>query len=194
MFLQTIGEDEASGRVAVIYEAQKAQLGFVMAAARAFTARPDLLPAYTEFSDKIRSGFSLGLREWRLITLIAAKHTHSTYCSYVYSKQLIDDLGSKEAVLAVQQDFRRAGLADRDVEMLAYAETIAKDASRVSPQDIERLRSAGFTDRQICDIALCAAFRCFVSRFFDAVGAGPEDVYIDGDEEFRAAMTVGRAY
>ena len=194
MFLQTIGEDEASGRVAAIYEAQRAQLGFVMAAARAFTARPDLLPAYTEFSDKIRSGFSLGLREWRLITLIAAKHTHSTYCSYVYSKQLIDDLGSKEAVLAVQQDFRRAGLADRDVEMLAYAETIAKDASRVSPQDIERLRSAGFSDRQICDIALCAAFRCFVSRFFDAVGAGPEDVYIDGDEEFRAAMTVGRAY
>jgi uncharacterized peroxidase-related enzyme len=194
MFLQTIGEDEASGRVAAIYEAQKAQLGFVMAAARAFTARPDLLPAYTEFSDKIRSGFSLGLREWRLITLIAAKHTHSTYCSYVYSKQLIDDLGSKEAVLAVQQDFRRAGLADRDVEMLAYAETIAKDASRVSPQNIERLRSAGFSDRQICDIALCAAFRCFVSRFFDAVGAGPEDVYIDGDEEFRAAMTVGRAY
>ncbi len=194
MFLQTIEEDDATGRVADIYDVQKAQLGFVMAAAKAFTARPDLLPAYTEFSDKIRSGFSLGLREWRLITLVAAKHTHSTYCSYVYSKQLIDDLGSKEAVLAVQRDFRRAGLADKDVEMLAYAETIAKDASRVTPQDIERLRSAGFTDRQICDIALCAAFRCFVSRFFDAVGAGPEDAYIDTDEEFRAAMTVGRAY
>jgi uncharacterized peroxidase-related enzyme len=194
MFLQTIGEEEASGSVAAIYEAQKAQLGFVMAAAKAFTARPDLLPAYTEFSDKIRSGFSLGLREWRLITLVAAKHTHSTYCSYVYSKQLIDDLGSKETVLAVQRDFRQAGLPDRDVEMLAYAETIARDASRVSERDIDRLRSVGFTDRQICDIALCAAFRCFVSRFFDAVGAGPEDAFIDGDEEFRQAMTVGRAY
>lgn len=194
MFLQTIGEEEASGSVAAIYEAQKAQLGFVMAAAKAFTARPDLLPAYTEFSDKIRSGFSLGLREWRLITLVAAKHTHSTYCSYVYSKQLIDDLGSKETVLAVQRDFRQAGLPDRDVEMLAYAETIARDASRVTQRDIDRLRSVGFTDRQICDIALCAAFRCFVSRFFDAVGAGPEDAFIDGDEEFRQAMTVGRAY
>lgn len=194
MFLQTIGEEEASGSVAAIYEAQKAQLGFVMAAAKAFTARPDLLPAYTEFSDKIRSGFSLGLREWRLITLVAAKHTHSTYCSYVYSKQLIDDLGSKETVLAVQRDFRQAGLPDRDVEMLAYAETIARDASRVTQGDIDRLRSVGFTDRQICDIALCAAFRCFVSRFFDAVGAGPEDAFIDGDEEFRQAMTVGRAY
>lgn len=194
MFLQTIVESDATGRVADIYDAQKAQLGFVMAAAKCFTTRPDLLPIYTEFSDKLRSGFSLGAREWRLITLIAAKQIPSTYCSHVYGKQLIGDLGSKDAVLAVHRDFRSAGLPDRDVEMLAYAEKIAKDASRVGQDDIDRLRAGGFTDRQICDIAVCAAFRCFVSRFFDAVGAGPEAAFIDGDEEFRAAMTVGKAY
>jgi uncharacterized peroxidase-related enzyme len=194
MFLQTIAEEDATGRVAEIYQAQKAQLGFVMATAQCFTARPDLLPIYTEFSDKIRSGFSLGLREWRLITLIAAKHIPSTYCSYVYGKQLVGDLGSKDAVLAVQRDFRTAGLSDRDVEMLAYAEKITKDASRISQPDIDRLRTVGFTDRQICDIALCASFRCFVSRFFDATGAGPEAVFADSDEEFRTTMTVGKAY
>lgn len=194
MYLQTIGEDEATGAVADIYEKQKAQLGFVMATAKAFTARPDLLPIYTEFSDRIRAGFSLGLREWRLITLIAAKHVPSTYCSYVYGKQLIADLGSKEAVMAVQSDFRNAGLSGRDVEMLAYAEKIARDASQVSQADIDRLRSVGFTDREICDIALCSSFRCFVSRFFDAIGAGPEAAYIDEDPEFRAAMTVGKEY
>lgn len=194
MFLQTIADDEATGRVAEIYEAQKSQLGFVMAAARCFTARPDLLPIYTEFADKIRAGFSLGVREWRLITLIAAKHIPSTYCSYVYGKQLIGDLGSKEAVVAFQRDFRTAGLPDKDVEMLAYAEKITKDASQVSQADIDRLRSAGFTDREICDIALCASFRCFVSRFFDAMGAGPERCYIDEDAGFRSAMTVGKTY
>ena len=194
MFLQTIGEEEATGRVADIYEAQKSQMGFVMATARSFTARPDFLPIYTDFFDKLRSGFSLGVREWRLITLIAAKHIPSTYCSYVYGKQLIGDLGSKDAVLAVQRDFRTAGLPEKDVEMMAYAEKIAKDASQVEQRDVDRLRSVGFTDQQICDIALCAAFRCFVSRFFDAVGAGPESVYIDNDDEFRTAMTVGKRY
>ena len=194
MYLQAIEEDKATGRVAEIYAAQKAQLGFVMATAKSFTPRPDLLPIYTEFAEKIRAGFSLGLREWRLITLIAAKHIPSTYCSYVYGKQLIGDLGSKAAVLAVQRDFRTAGLPERDVAMLAYAEKIARDASKISQADIDRLRAAGFTDQQICDIALCASFRCFVSRFFDAVGAGPEPVYIDSDDEFRAAMTVGKTY
>jgi alkylhydroperoxidase family enzyme len=77
--------------------------------------------------------------------------------------------------------------------MLAYAETIAQNASRVSQADIDRLRAVGFSDTQICDIALCAAFRCFVSRFFDAVGAGTEAAFIDDDAEFRTAMNVGRA-
>jgi uncharacterized peroxidase-related enzyme len=193
MFLRTIEDEQATGRVAEIYEKQKAQLGFVMEAAKCFTARPDLLPIYTDFSDRIRAGFSLGLREWRLITLIAAKHIPSTYCSHVYGKQLIDDLGSKEAVLAVQRDFRTAGLSDRDVEMLAYAEKIAQDASRVSHADIDRLRALGFSDQQICDVALCTAFRCFVSRFFDATGAVTEAVFIDDDTEFRTSMSVGRS-
>ena len=193
MFLKTVGEDEATGRVAELYAAQKAQNGFVMSAMRCWTARPDLLPIYQEFADRIRAGFSLSLRDWRLITLIAAKHVPSTYCSHVYGRQLVADLGSKHAVLAVQRDFRSAGLGERDVAMLAYAETISKDASRVTPQHIERLRAVGFTDVQICDIALCAAFRCFVARFFDATGAGPEPVFVDADADFRGAMTVGKA-
>jgi uncharacterized peroxidase-related enzyme len=194
MFVKPIEEAEATGRVAEIYQAQMAQLGFVMSTAKSFTPRPDLLPIYTEFSDKIRGGFSLGMRAWRLITLIAAKHVPSTYCSYVYGKQLVADLGSKEAVLAVQRDFRKAGLPDKEVEMLAYAEKIAKDASQVTQADIDRLRATGFTDHEICDIALCASFRCFVSRFFDAMGAGPEDAFIDSDAEFREQMTVGRRF
>lgn len=192
MFLKTIGEDEATGRIAALYQAQKAQNGFVMAAMQCWTARADLLPIYQEFLDKIRAGFSLGPRDWRLITFVAAKHVPSTYCSHVYGKQLIADLGSKAAVLAVQRDFRSAGLSARDVEMLAYAETISTNASRVTSHDIERLRSVGFTDAQICDIALCAAFRSFVSRFFDAVGAGPEPAFVDAEASFSTAMTVGR--
>ena len=95
-------------------------------------------------------------------------------------------------MLAVQRDFRSAGLSERDVQMLAYAEMISSDASKITSAHIERLRAVRFSDVQISDIALCASFRCFVARFFDAVGAGPEPVFIDPDENFRRAMTVGK--
>ena len=77
--------------------------------------------------------------------------------------------------------------------MLAYAEKVTTDAHRVTQADIDRLRAVGFKDQEICDIALCASFRCFLSRFVDAMGAIPEAAFIDGEEEFRAAMTVGRS-
>ena len=110
----------------------------------------------------------------------------------VYGKQLLDDLGSKEKVLSVQRDFRSAGLDERDVAMLGYAEAVAKDASRITEQDIEALRAAGFSDVEISDIALCASLRCFMARFFDATGAGPEAAFIDEDRDFREVLAIGR--
>ena len=193
MFLQTIAEKDATGRIAEIYGKEKAPLGFVPESARCLTTRPDLLPLFDEFFDGVRSGFSLGAREWCLITFIAAKHLRSTYCSQVYSQRLIALLGSKDEVLAIQRDFRTAGLSDKDVAMLAYVEKVTTDAHRVTQSDIDQLRSVGFSDQQICDIALCASFRCFLSKFVDAVGAVPEEAFADKDAEFRSAMTVGRS-
>jgi uncharacterized peroxidase-related enzyme len=192
MYLKTIEEADATGTIADIYAAQRARLGFVMSASQCLTTRPDFLPAYTAFIEQMRNGFSLGMRAWRLITLIAAKEVPSTYCSFVYAQQLVEDLGSRQAVVAVQRDFRNAGLPAKDVAMLAYAEQVAGDSTSVTQADIDALRAAGFSDLEISDIAFCAAFRCFIGRLFDALGAGPEAAFVAGDADFCAAMTVGR--
>ena len=193
-FLQTVSDDQATDEVAEIYRRQREAAGYVPEPTRALTTRPDVLVAYTRFMDAIRGGFTLPMRDWRLITLVAAKHIPSTYCSLAYGKGLLSDLGSPEAVLAVQRDFRRAGLSDRDVAMLEYAEKVTNDASRIDRRDIDRLREHGFSDVQISDIALCAAFRNFISRFFDAVGATPDDEYRSLAPAFRDPLCVGRPF
>ncbi len=192
MFLQTVSPDEASGEIAEIYQHEIASRGFVMEATRCWTTRPEVLPLFEQFSEGLKASFSLGMRGWRLITFIAARQVPSTYCSHVYAGALIKELGSREQVLALQRDYRQAGLSEKDVAMLAYAEQIARDASKITSADIENLRRVGFTDVEISDIALCASLRCFVSRFFDATGAAPEPVFLDADPQFRAAMTVGK--
>lgn len=192
MFLQTVAEKDATGAIAEIYRKEKTHAGFVPESARCLTTRPDLLPLFDAFFDGVRGGFSLGAREWCLITFIAAKHLRSTYCSHVYGQRLTALLDSRDAVLAIQRDYRNAGLPERDVEMLAYAEKVATDAHRITQADIDRLRAVGFTDQQISDIALCASFRCFLSKFVDATGAVPEPAFVDKDPAFREAMTVGR--
>ena len=192
MFIATIGEEDATGEIAEIYRDEAKALGFVMEGTRCWTALPHIAPMVEHLLHAARSNFSLGLVNWRLITLVAAKQIPSTYCSHVYAKLLVNDLGSKQKVLAIQHDFRSAGLAAKTVAMLAYAEQIARDASLVTEGDIEVLRKHGFSDREIADIAFCASYRCFMSRYFDAVGAMPESSWLDPDPEFRAAMTVGK--
>ena len=192
MYLRTISDEEATGEIAELYEEARASLGFVMNGDRCWTTRADMLPLVQHMLDEARGKFSLGLRAWRLITLIAARHIPSTYCSYVYGRQLIGDLGSKEKVVAVERDFRSAGLSEKEVEMLAYAEKVVTDSAAIGEADIARLRAVGFSDLEISDIALCAAFRCFLSNYFNAVGADPEPFFVDEDAEFREALTVGR--
>ena len=193
MFLQTVVEKDATGALVEAYRMEKEDAGFVPESARCFSTRPDLLPLFHAFFAGVRGGFSLDARDWCLVTLIAAKHVHSTYCSHVYGQRLTALLGSKDKVLAIQRDYRSAGLPERDVAMLSYAEKIATGAHRIVQADIDRLRAAGFSDLNISDIALCASFRCFLSKFVDATGAVPEPAFVDADAAFRTAMTVGRS-
>jgi uncharacterized peroxidase-related enzyme len=192
VFIGTIDEKDATGAIAEIYQDEAKALGFVMEGTRCWTALPHIAPMVEHLLHAARSNFSLGLVNWRLITLIAAKQIPSTYCSHVYSKLLVNDLGSKEKVFAIQHDFRTAGLAARTVAMLAYAEQIARDASLITEDDIAALRKRGFSDREIADIAFCSSYRCFMSRYFVAVGAMPESTWLDPDPAFRTAMTVGK--
>lgn len=194
MYIETIDPTDATGAIAEMYEGDIRSMGMVMDATRCWSALPEAGPVAEHLLQTARDNFSLGLKAWRLIVLIAAKHIPSTYCSQVYSKILVLRHGlSREQVAAIQRDFRTApALTPAEVAMLAYAEQVTINASKITRAHIEALRQHGFTDRQVAEIAFCAAHRAFVSRFFDAVGAVPEAAFFDPDPEFRAQMTVGR--
>ncbi|KHJ54148.1 alkylhydroperoxidase [Aureimonas altamirensis] len=190
MFVRTIEPEDASGDVASIYAGEIATIGRVMQATQCWSARPDILAPVEHLLHLMRDNFSLGLINFRLITLIAAKHVPSSYCSHVYFRSLSGMIG-REQTLAVWRDYRNAGLTDQQVAMLAYSEQITMDASLITQDDIDALRTVGFTDLNIADIALAASFRNFLSRYFDAVGAEVEPEFLDDDISVRKELTVG---
>ncbi|MEQ1954960.1 alkylhydroperoxidase [Mesorhizobium sp. CN2-181] len=190
LFVRTIEPSEAEGEIASIYDGEMASMGRVMEATRCWTARPDILAPVEHLLHQIRDGFSLELVNFRLITLVAAKHVPSSYCCHVYFKALSGMIGREQA-LAVHRDYRNAGLTEQQVAMLAYAEQITVDASRIDQDTIDSLRAVGLTDLNIADIALAASFRNFLSRYFDAVGARAEPEFLDDDPSVRKELSVG---
>jgi alkylhydroperoxidase family enzyme len=56
--------------------------------------------------------------------------------------------------------------------MIDYVIKITRDATRVSPEDHDRLRAAGFDDRTILQITLIASWFNYINRVADSLGVG----------------------
>jgi len=72
----------------------------------------------------------------------------------------------------LQDDYASAPISEQDRVMLDYASQLTRDATRISVQDHERLRAAGFDDQGILQITLIASWFNYINRVADALGVG----------------------
>ena len=77
-----------------------------------------------------------------------------------------------KSVEALKHDFRSAPISEQDRVMLEYVEQITRDATRITPDDHQRLRAVGFDDRGILQITLIASWFNYINRVADALGVG----------------------
>ena len=78
----------------------------------------------------------------------------------------------EDLVTALQEDYQTAPISEQDHVMLNYVVQLTKDATGISQQDHERLRSVGFDDRGILQITLIASWFNYINRVADALGVG----------------------
>ena len=79
-----------------------------------------------------------------------------------------------ELVAAVEEDWRAAGLSRKRVAMLGYAVKLTRTPAAVSDADVDALRSAGFSDRDILDIVEVVAYYAYANRIADGLGIETE--------------------
>lgn len=173
MFIETVSEAQAEGDLREIYEGDRETFGFVPEHAKVFSLRPEVLKAWRAFQGSIRG--NLPLRRYELVTLAAARALDSRYCQIAHGAVLTKSGMSMELVRAILADFHDAGLEPVEVAIMDYAQKVAMRAHEITQSDIEALRSFGLGDIEILDIALTATMRCFASKTFDALGAGPDE-------------------
>jgi alkylhydroperoxidase family enzyme len=107
---------------------------------------------------------------------------------------LRSEIFTDEQLEAIARDFRSAGLSPAEVAAMEYAEKIALNAYKVTPEDIDHLHQHGLSDEQILHVALTAAARCFFSKLLDAVGAEPDQEYAQIPPGLQDALAKGRPF
>ena len=189
-FIRTIAPSDADGPVREMYDKVHGKFGFVPNWARAFSLRPDVNDGWTTLLKSIQS--SLPVRTYELATLAAARALRSSYCSLAHGSVLANKVFDAKIVTAIATDARESPLEPRERAMMTFAEQVALNADRITAADIDKLRSHGYRDEEIFDIAAAAAARCFFSKLLDALGVQADSVFNDLDPALRQALTVGR--
>ncbi len=189
-FLKTVTEDEAVGDVAAMYAADIEHNGYLPNYSRLFSLHPGAYEAWRGLIVTIRE--AMDRRRYELATLGAAQQLRSTYCSLAHASVLEERFFEAEELRRIVSGQAPSVLSEADRETVAFAAKVADDATSVTEGDIERLREAGLTDRDIFDLVLAVAARSFFTKVLDATGTLADSVYNEMEPALREALTVGR--
>ncbi len=101
---------------------------------------------------------------------------------------------SAEELISIVKDFHHANLSEEEVSLMAFAQKITTGAGEINQQDYDELHRFGLTDAEILDVVLASTARNFFSKTLDALGAAPDDVYMDLEPELVEALAIGRPF
>ena len=191
MFIETVPEESAEGALGELYAQQRGAWGFLPDFAAAFSTRPDVAKAWSLLNKTVRDG--MDRRRYEVATIGAARALRSTYCTAAHSKFLRDECDDEATMVAIATDPSGAGLAEQDRAAYEFAAKVARDASSVQQDDVDRLREVGLGDADVADVVFAAAARSFFTRVLDGLGA-QLDAQTAGTfaPDILAAMVVGR--
>ena len=85
------------------------------------------------------------------------------------------DVTPDRLVEMIEQDWRTAPLSPARTAMLEYCVRLTRSPGEVTRADVDALRDAGFSDRDVLDIAEVTAYYAYANRIADGLGVPTED-------------------
>jgi uncharacterized peroxidase-related enzyme len=189
-FLRTVSEDEAEGDVAAMFAADIEHNGYLPNYSRLFSLHPKAYVAWAGLILSIRG--EMDRKRYELATLGAARELRSTYCSLAHGSILEERFLPADDVTLIAQGRSSEVLDDAETLVVEFAGKVAQDATSIEEADIDRLRRAGLSDRDIFDLVLAVAARSFFTKVLDATGTLADVEYTEMSADLREALTVGR--
>ena len=154
------------------------KLGLVPNVLKAYAFDEKKLRAFTDtYNDLMLGDSGLTKLEREMIAVVVSSINHCYYCLTAHGaavRQLSGDPAFGEMMV---MNFRAADLSDKQRAMLEFAVKLTEQPAKIVEADRETLRKAGFSNRDIWDIASTAAFFNMSNRVAAAIDMRPNDEY-----------------
>lgn len=154
------------------------KLGLVPNVLRAYAFDEKKLRAFSDFyNDLMLAESGLSKLEREMIAVAVSSINQCVYCLTAHGAALRHLSGDPVLAETIAQNWRSADLPPRQRAMLEFASMLTEAPAIASEDDRQALREAGFSDRDIWDIASVAAFFNMSNRLASAVDMRPNRAY-----------------
>jgi uncharacterized peroxidase-related enzyme len=154
------------------------KLGMIPNVLRAYAFDIAKLDAFTAMYNDLMLGQSgLSKLEREMIAVVVSSINKCFYCLTAHGAAVRELSGDPVLGEMMVMNWRAAELEPRQRAMLAFAEKITRASAEIEEFDREALRSVGFSERDIWDIASVAAFFNMTNRVASATDMRPNAEY-----------------
>ncbi len=163
---------ERSDEATHLFDEDLADFGYVMNASRLWAYKPSAVDDLFALMKTATSLGELSFRQRGILVTACASSFGDSYCSLAWGGKLAAAADPETAASVLLATDERLDAAER--ALAAWARKVAHDPNATTAADVQPLRDAGFSDRQIFGITLFVALRVAFSTVNDALGVRPD--------------------
>jgi uncharacterized peroxidase-related enzyme len=154
------------------------KLGFVPNVLKAYAFDMAKLEAFVAmYNDLMLAPSGLSKLEREMIAVAVSSENHCYYCLVAHGAAVRVLSGDPPLGELMAMNYRAARLSKRQRAMLDFAVKLTREPWAIEDADRDALRRAGFSERDIFDIAAVAAFFNMSNRVASATDMRPNTVY-----------------
>jgi uncharacterized peroxidase-related enzyme len=170
--------EELTPEMAAYFAKCEDKLGFVPNVLKAYAFdKPKLSAFVAMYNDLMLAPSGLSKLEREMIAVAVSAHNRCYYCLVAHGAAVRQLSGDPPLGELMVMNYRAARLSQRERAMLDFAVKLTAEPWLVEEDDRARLRRAGFSDRDIWDIAAVAGFFNMTNRVASATNMRPNSVY-----------------
>jgi uncharacterized peroxidase-related enzyme len=167
-----------SPAMADLFKLCQEKLGFVPNVFKAFSFDMAKLEGFVGYRNSVMQGESgLSKVEQEMIATAVSTQNRCYYCVTSHGSAVRGLSGDPILGEQIVMNYRAADLEKRQRAMLDFAVKLTVEPWTVEESDREGLRKAGFSDRDIWDIAAIAGFFNMTNRIASAIDMRPNSQY-----------------
>jgi uncharacterized peroxidase-related enzyme len=169
---------ELTPEMAAYFGKCEEKLGFIPNVLKAYTFDMPKLSAFVAmYNDLMLAPSGLSKLEREMIAVAVSAHNRCYYCLVAHGAAVRQLSGDPPLGELMVMNYRAARLSERERAMLDFAVKLTAEPWLVEEDDRARLRAAGFSDRDLWDIAAVAGFFNMTNRVASATDMRPNSVY-----------------